>query len=66
MGWMFHKRIRIWPGVYLNISKGGISLSFQRKGGSVNIGKKGPTASVGLPGTGLRYGFRLCRKKNLQ
>lgn len=31
--------------VYLNISKGGLSLSFQRKGGSVNIGKNGPTAS---------------------
>lgn len=37
----FRKRIKIAPGVNLNLSKGGISTSFGVKGASVSVGKRG-------------------------
>jgi hypothetical protein len=51
----FHKSIRLLPGIYLNISKTGISFSAGVPGARVNIGTKGTRTSVGLPGTGLSY-----------
>ena len=55
MGFLFRKRIRILPGIWLNMSKGGTSTSIGGKGLTVNIkeGKVRTTAS--LPGTGLSY-----------
>jgi len=56
MGLRFQKRIRLAPGLFLNLSKRGVSLSFGRPGATVNIGGKGgPRATVGLPGTGVSY-----------
>lgn len=53
MNTRFHKRIRILPWVYLNISKSGFSFSFGPPGLSVNLGKKGTKVTAGVPGTGL-------------
>ena len=49
----FRKRIKIAPGVNLNLSKGGISTSFGVKGASVSVGKRGVYINNGLPGTGI-------------
>lgn len=60
MGLRFQKRLRLAPGLFLNLSKRGVSLSFGRPGATVNVGGKGgPRATVGLPGTGVSYTARL-------
>lgn len=51
----FWKRIKIFPGVYLNIGKGSISISFGPKGVKYTIGTKGKRFSAGIPGTGIYY-----------
>ena len=56
MGFRFRKRIKILPGVYLNLSARGVSFSFGRKGLHYTVSSSGKrTASVGLPGTGMSY-----------
>ncbi len=53
MGFLFRKRIKIAPGINVNVSKSGTSVTVGGKGASVNIGKKGVYGNVGLPGTGI-------------
>ena len=56
MGYLrFWRRIKIFPGVYLNIGKNGISFSFGPKGIKYTKGTSGERVSVGIPGTGLYY-----------
>ena len=63
MGFRFQKRIKIAPGVRVNISKGGISTSVGRRGASVTVGKRGVRANVGIPGTGVSYSEQLTSKR---
>ncbi|MBB5021372.1 DUF4236 domain-containing protein [Desulfurispira natronophila] len=51
----FWRRIRIAPGITLNLSKRGGSLSLGRRGARVTFGRRGKRATVGIPGTGLSY-----------
>ena len=53
MGWRYRKRIKILPGIHINISKSGISTNVGVKGASVTFGSKGTYVNTGLPGTGL-------------
>ena len=53
MGLYFRKRVKILPGVHLNLSKTGTSWSFGPRGASVNVGKKGAYLNTGIPGTGI-------------
>ncbi len=55
MGFRFWKRIRLAPGVTLNLSKSGGSLSFGPRGAKFTVGSRGKRATVGIPGTGLFY-----------
>lgn len=55
MGFRFQKRIKIAPGVKLNLSKSGLSTSFGWPGFSHNIGHGKKRTTVGVPGTGLSY-----------
>ena len=55
MGWRFSKRVTIFPGVTLNLSKGLPSLSIGLRGAKINLGKRGTRYTVGVPGTGLSY-----------
>lgn len=64
MGFRFQKRIKILPGVRLNLSKSGASWSVGPRGASVNIGKRGVYGNVGLPGTGLSYRERLDKPRS--
>lgn len=51
----FQRRIKLIPGIHLNVSKTGLSLSLGFPGFSFNIGPRGKSTTVGLPGTGLSY-----------
>ena len=53
MGWRYRKRIKILPGIHINISKSGVSTNVGVKGASVTFGPKGTYVNTGLPGTGL-------------
>jgi Protein of unknown function (DUF4236) len=55
MGFRFSRRIRILPGLRLNLSKSGVSTSIGGRGAWLTFGKRGTRATVGLPGTGLSY-----------
>lgn len=56
MGFRFQRRIRVAPGVRLNLSKSGIGASVGRTGLRIGIdAKRRKFFSVGLPGTGLSY-----------
>lgn len=55
MSFRFWRRIRLAPGVTLNLSKSGGSLSFGPRGAKYTIGRRGRRATMGIPGTGLFY-----------
>ena len=55
MGFRFQKRIRIFKGLTLNLSKSGSSWTFGRPGALVNTKDDKVTGNVGIPGTGLSY-----------
>ncbi|HFF8894055.1 DUF4236 domain-containing protein [Escherichia coli] len=57
MGFRFRKRIRIAPGLAINISKSGISTSVGTKGATTNISGKGIKSTFGIPGSGLSWTF---------
>lgn len=54
-GLRFQKRLRILPGLRINLSKSGASTTLGPRGAGVNIGKDGITTNAGLPGSGLSY-----------
>jgi hypothetical protein len=49
----YRKRIQVFPGLTLNLSKSGVSTTVGRGGASVNIGKRGTYLNTGIPGTGI-------------
>lgn len=53
MAWSFRRRIKIIPGVRLNLSKNGISTSIGVRGANVTLGKSGTYLNTGIPGTGI-------------
>jgi len=55
MGLRFRKRIKIIPGIWLNLSKSGVSTSIGGKGVTVNLKGDKTKTTVGIPGTGLSY-----------
>ena len=59
MGLRFRQRIKLAPGINLNLGLGGASLSLGGRGASLNIGRKGLRGTVGAPGTGLSYSEQL-------
>ncbi|MBW2031758.1 MAG: DUF4236 domain-containing protein [Deltaproteobacteria bacterium] len=63
MSFRFWRRIKIAPGITLNLSKSGGSLSFGPRGAKFTIGSRGKRATIGLPGTGLFYTSTFPSKK---
>lgn len=57
MGFRFRQRIKVFPGVHINLTAKGVSsVSLGGPGATINVGKKmRVTATAGLPGTGLSY-----------
>jgi hypothetical protein len=64
MALRFQRRIKIAPGLRLNIGKGGVSVSAGPRGASVTAGKRGLFANAGSPGTGLSSRQRLLAGNN--
>ena len=55
MGFRFYKRIRILPGLSINLGKKGASVSVGPRGAKMTFGPNGTRTSIGIPGTGIRY-----------
>lgn len=53
MAFRFWKRITLFPGLTLNLSKSGISISAGPRGAKFTMGPKGKRLTAGIPGTGL-------------
>lgn len=57
MAFRFQKRIKIFPGVYINLSKSGVTGSVGGHGATVNVdpitGKR--MITLGIPGSGMSY-----------
>lgn len=49
----FRRKAKLFPGVYLNFSKTGISTTIGVPGASINLSKKGTYLNTGIPGTGI-------------
>ncbi|MDQ8184252.1 DUF4236 domain-containing protein [Pelagicoccus sp. SDUM812002] len=60
----FRKRIRIAPGIRLNLSLSGVSATIGPRGFNVNVGKKGAYLNTGIPGTGLYDRQRITPQAN--
>jgi hypothetical protein len=59
MGFRFRRRVRLAPGLHVNISSHGTSLSIGGRGATLNIGKRGVRETVGIPGTGISYSHQV-------
>lgn len=55
----FRRMISLFPGVRLNMSKGGVSISIGKRGASVTMGPRGLHLNLGVPGTGLSHRTKL-------
>ena len=53
MAWNFRRRKKIASGVYINMSKKGISTTVGPKGASMTFGPNGTYMNTSIPGTGL-------------
>jgi hypothetical protein len=54
----FYRRVKIFPGLRLNISRAGPSLTAGVLGAHITVGRRGVTRTVGIPGTGIYYTSR--------
>jgi Protein of unknown function (DUF4236) len=51
----FYRRMRIFPGLSVNLSKSGPSLTVGVRGAHLTMGPRGVRRTVGIPGTGIYY-----------
>jgi len=51
----FYRRVSIFPGLSVNLSKSGPSLTVGMRGAHVTVGARGIRRTVGIPGTGIYY-----------
>jgi len=47
MGWSYRKRIKVIPGLHLNISRRGVSTTVGKRGASVNFSSSGTRVNGG-------------------
>lgn len=59
MNWRIRRSVKLFPGVRLNFTGGGLSTTIGVRGASINIGKSGAYLNLGLPGTGISYREKL-------
>lgn len=64
MGLRFQKRIRLFKGLTINLSKTGTSWTIGGPGASINLKDGKATGNVGIPGTGLSYRRKLTGSSN--
>ncbi len=51
----FYRRLRVFPGLSVNLSKSGPSLTVGVRGAHVTVGRAGIRRTIGIPGTGIYY-----------
>jgi hypothetical protein len=51
----FRRTFQLFPGVKVNVSKGGISFTVGAKGYHLNFSNRGVKQTVGVPGTGVSH-----------
>lgn len=51
----FRRTFTLFPGVRVNVSKGGMSITVGRKGFHLNFSKRGVRQTTSLPGSGLSH-----------
>ena len=59
----FRRSFKIFPGVKVNVSKGGISVSVGKRGATLNFSKHGVRQTIGLPGSGLSESSYIIKNK---
>jgi hypothetical protein len=56
MGLRFQRRLKVLPGVHLNLSLSGVGVSVGGRGAHIGVTARGQRyTSIGLPGTGLSW-----------
>lgn len=55
MGFRFQKRLKITPGITLNLSRKGVSTSVGATGARVTFGHGQRRTTIGLPGSGISH-----------
>ncbi len=58
------KSFNLFPGVKVNVSKGGTSITVGKKGFHLNFSKRGVRETVGLPGSGISETNYLYKKSS--
>ena len=66
MGFKYRKRITLFPGFTINLSKSGMSATVGTKGCSVNMGQKGTYLNTGIPGTGIYDRIKIDKSNSKQ
>jgi hypothetical protein len=51
----FYRRVRLLPGLRVNLSRGGPSISVGTRGAWYTVGPRGRRVTVGLPGSGIYW-----------
>lgn len=59
MALRFRRRVKLLPGVHINISRSGVSTSVGVRGASMTFGKRGTYLNTGFPGTGVSWRGRV-------
>src|SRR5215216_4325403 len=59
----FRRTFTLFPGVKVNLSKGGMSITVGTKGFHLNFSKRGVRQTVGLPGSGISESSYLFKNK---
>ena len=59
----FRRSFTIFPGVKVNVSKGGISFSVGKPGATLNFSKRGVRQTVGIPGSGVSHTSYIVKNK---
>ncbi len=54
----FYRRVNLFPGLSLNLSKSGPSVTVGMRGAHMTFGRRGITRTIGIPGTGVYYTSR--------
>ena len=55
MAFRLFRRLKIAPGITINLSKSGLSASAGMRGARVTLGPRGVRRTMGIPSTGISY-----------
>jgi hypothetical protein len=60
----FRRTFTLFPGVKVNVSKGGMSITVGKKGFHLNFSKRGVRQTTSLPGSGISHTSYLVKNDN--